>query len=119
MNDLQSTLIELERERYKFLQELEEFHKTLSILEQWNAEAKTNPQAREKLERFDELYGPDFEEDFADIADKIHQAEACYRKFNRMSAHSPGSSRKMARNKEEKTEDSRSSKKTKRKSNIF
>ncbi|HDR2354449.1 TPA: hypothetical protein QCH65_001620 [Enterobacter roggenkampii] len=119
MNDLQSTLIELERERYKFLQELEEFNKTLSILEQWNAEAKTNPQAREKLERFDELYGPDFEEDFADIADKIHQAEACYRKFNRMSAHPPANARQVARKKEEKPEGLKSSKKNKRKSNLF
>ncbi|MCK7227235.1 hypothetical protein L8P27_05130 [Enterobacter asburiae] len=119
MNDFESTLIELERERYKFLQELEEFHKMLSILELWNSEAKTNPQAREKLERFDELYGPDFEADFADIADKIHQAESCYRKFNRMSAHPPAHARQVARNKEENREDSRSSKKNKRKPNLF
>ncbi|ECJ9816597.1 hypothetical protein HZV92_001838 [Salmonella enterica] len=115
MNDIKDDLIELERERYKFLQELEGFQKNIAILEEWSAAAENDPQARENLQRFDELYGQYYEEDMASLTDKMNQVELCYKKFNRLNGSLQQSSRQARKKQEVDSEDRVPSKNTRRK----
>lgn len=114
-HEIKEELIELERERYKLLQEMEGFQRNLSLLEEWSAEAESNPQAREKLQRFDELYGLHFEEDIAALTEKMNQVEMCYKQFNRLSGGLQQPSRQARNKKEVDSEDREPAKNARRK----
>lgn len=109
MNDfkyeIKEELIELEREHYKLLQELEVFQRNISQLEEWSAEAESNPQGRKKLQQFDELYGSQYEEDIAALTEQLNHVEMCYKKFNRQSGGLQQSSRQARQKKEVDSED--------------
>lgn len=119
MNDfkyeIKEELIELEREHYKLLQELEVFQRNISLLEEWSAEAESNPQAREKLQRFDELYGSQYEEDIVALTEKLNQVEMCYKQFNRLGGRLQQSSTQVRQKKEVDSEDREPSKNARRK----
>lgn len=72
---------ELERERYKMLQELERFRNIQTTLEEWQAEAAHDPVMRERLERMAALYGAEFVKELEVLTVQLEKVEADYRRF--------------------------------------
>lgn len=84
MSEIPAISIDIERERYKLIEEMNHFEKLKETLEMLNAQAANNPAIARQLEQFQQQHGDAFLRDMAAMTEQIKQAEMQYKSLLRM-----------------------------------
>ncbi|EFE05584.1 hypothetical protein [Citrobacter youngae] len=91
MSDISEILINVERERYKLIEEMKRFEMLKEEFERLNVKAESDPGAAQCLDQFHKQYGTQFLLEVTNIMTQVKIAETQYKSLQRMVNSNPTS----------------------------